>query len=106
MRALQQRPDVLLLDVVEEPDDVVVLLHDEVEEGVEGVGAALGGDGGDGAAAQLRVAAGVEHHDALEAAVAHEAGVAGAGQGVLQHLPAQGGARLAVREQRDEPLVI
>ncbi len=105
-RALQQRPDVLLLDVVEEADEVVVLLDDEVEEGVEAVGAALGGDVGDGAAAQLRVAAGVEHDHPVEAAVAHDAGVPGARQRVLEHLAPERGARLGVREQRDQRVVI
>ena len=105
MRALQQRADVLLLDVVEEPDDVVVVLDDEVEEGVERVGAALGGDVGDGAAALLRVAAGVEHDHPVEAAVPDDAGVSGARQGVLEHLALERRARLGVREQRDERLV-
>ena len=104
-RALQQGADVLLLDVVEEADDVVVLLDDEVEEGVEAVGAALGGDVGDGAAAQLRVAAGVKHDHAVEAAVPDQARVAGARQRVLERPP--GAARRArrVREQRDERVV-
>ena len=85
-----------LVDVVEDADDVVVLLDDEVEVGVEGVGAALGGDVGDGAAAQLRVAAGVEHDDAVEAAVPDQAGVAGAGQRVVERPRAAARARRRV----------
>ena len=53
----EQPPDVGLVDVVEDPHDAVVLLDDEVEEGVEGVAAALLGDLGDGAAAEARAGA-------------------------------------------------
>ena len=72
----------------------------------KGSAAALGGDVGDGAAAELRVAAGLQDHDAVEAAVPDQAGVAGAGQRRPPRRRAAARRAGAVRQQRDERVVV
>ena len=64
----QHRLHLRLVDVIEDGDDAVALLDDEIEVGVEGLGAAVGGDVCHRATEQRPVGR-AQHHDTLEATV-------------------------------------